>query len=162
MVCSNALLWGDPMRQLHGYVASDFAWPLVSLLTGFSDPAIDAASKLLTLASLALTLAGAVGLIVRMRRGQPFTGPLLFWHVLAAAFYLLMPSAFVFGCLDRFLLACWPTSLIGLSVWFPRGRAAQGALLAAFSAASWLVALRWLVHMAHVFPFAERALPPWP
>ncbi len=88
--------------------------------------------------------------------------PICLWHAAATLFYLFSPGYWMFFSMDRYLSALWPTSLIGLLFWAPRGRGARRGLAAAgalLAAAAWFVALRWLVHLAAVYPFEARALP---
>ncbi|MBN1477492.1 hypothetical protein JXA47_12120 [Candidatus Sumerlaeota bacterium] len=155
----NRLMLGEALRSVSGYVQQDAAWPLQSLVHDTLDPSFSLQLKILLWGTLALSLAGAVGLWRRWRQGERFTSPLLIWHVSALIFYVLIPSIWAFRCLDRFLLAIWPTTLIGLAPWLPRHRVIHTALWLLLSLAALSVAHRWAVNLSAVFPFAERALP---
>jgi hypothetical protein len=155
----NRLAMGEALRSVSGYIQQDAAWPLQSLIRDTLDPAFSPVLKILLWGTLALSLAGALGLWRRWRRGERFTTPLLLWHLTALLFYLLIPSTWAFRCLDRFLIAVWPTTLIGLAPWLPRSRWLHLAIGLLLSLAALSVAHRWTVNLSAVFPFAERALP---
>jgi hypothetical protein len=155
----NHLTMGEALRSVSGYIRQDAAWPLQGLIRDTLDPTFSPLLKTLLWGTLVLSLGGALGLWSRWRRGERFTSPLLIWHVIALVFYLLIPSTWAFRCLDRFLLAIWPTTLIGLAPWLPRHRGVHLALGLLLSLAALLIAHRWSINLSAVFPFAERALP---
>ncbi len=153
------LLWGDALRAIAAYAEKDFAWPLQSLVTDTLDPAFSLPVKILAWGTIALATAGGVGLWRQWRGDHAGARGLLIWHLVVGLFYLLLPSTWAFRCLDRFHLAIWPTTLIGLAPLLPRCPRRHAALLIALGFVAWVIALRWLVNLAAVFPFAERALP---
>lgn len=157
-LAANQFLWGDALKSVSDYVAMGrLRWPLEGLIAATLSPEEDFAKKVLIWGTVALALVAIPGLARRSDRLL-----LLTWHTVIALFYLLLPSAWTFGSLDRFYLAVLPTTLIGLAGWLPRSPCRHGIVLWTLSAAAWLVALKWLVGLSGVFPFEDRALPPWP
>lgn len=154
---ANRLVLGDALQAVRQYSAQDFAWPLSSLLGARRNPNMSAVWIAYQSGVLAVTWLGAAGLWRRVRGGEGWMRPLLAWHLLGALFYLLLPSSWAFQGLDRFYLAVWPTTLIGLAPWLPRRRAFHVGLVSLLGVVSFWLALRWLAHLAAVFPFAERA-----
>lgn len=155
----SAALWANPLRSAQAYAAQDLAWPLQSLIGETLNPEADLLRKGLVWSTLALTVAGGAALWRRWRRGDSDARPLVLWHWSLTLLCVLLPSRWVFGCLERFLLPVWPTTLIGLAPLLPRRRGVALALGLALSVLSWAVALSWIVNMARVFPFDARALP---
>jgi hypothetical protein len=155
----SAAVWGNPLASVSGYLEKDYAPPLRSLIENSFLSSPDPAKLALVWGTIALTVAGAIGLAVRWRRGSAICRPLLLWHLAAGLFCLLLPSSWVFQCTDRFHLAVWPTTLIGLAPLLPRRPAVHAAVLSLLSLAAWAMALRWLVNLSAVYPFAERSLP---
>ncbi|GAB4318008.1 MAG: hypothetical protein Kow0059_11250 [Candidatus Sumerlaeia bacterium] len=152
-------LWGDALRAAREYAAKDFDWPLRTLVIQLADPGRDGLRWALVVSSIAVSLAGGWGLWRAWRSGSAGHRALLLWHTAAGSFYLLLPSSWTFGCMDRFLLAVWPTTLIGLVPLIERLGRWFWPLAAAATAGSVWVGWLWLVHLARVFPFDARALP---
>jgi hypothetical protein len=160
LLVASGLLWGDALVNLRGYAESGpFIWPLQSLVENTLSPEVHLSRKLLTWGLIGVTFGAAWGLWRRWRLGDEAARSLLAWHLSSALFYLLYPSHWLFGSLDRYYSGLWPTTLIGLAPWIPRHHWLHAGLCLALSLAAWLIALAWLDHMAAVFPFAERTLP---
>lgn len=157
-VVGSKLFWGDAFRSMKDYSGTVEAfWPLESLLRYSLDAGTGLTKKGLVWGTLAITAAGAVGLWKSWREGRASYRALLGWHVAAAVFYLLTPGGWVFGSIDRYLGALWPTALIGISRWLPARSRVLGVAVLVLSAISFYFALRWLVNLSAVYPFAERA-----
>lgn len=154
---SSRLVLGSAIRSVHQYTFQDYAAPLSSLLNAAHNPNLSRSIIAYEFAVLALTWIGAFGLWRRVRSGEPEFRPLLIWHIIAALFYLLLPSSWAFQALDRFYLAVWPTTLIGIAPWLPPGRRLNISIVVVLGICSIVLAVRWLVNLAAVFPFAERA-----
>lgn len=152
---SSRFLLGSAVRSIHQYTFQDFAMPLSSLLDAARNPAMSKFSIAYEFAVLAVTWIGAFGLWRRLRSGERGMRPLFTWHISAALFYLFLPSSWAFQALDRFYLAVWPTTIIGIAPWLPRRR--HLILTIIIGSASFSLALRSLVNLAKIFPFAERA-----
>lgn len=153
---SSRVMLGDAMRAARQYTAQDFAWPLWAILHPAQSKNMGALWIVYQYGVIAASWLGAVGLWRRMRSGEDYIRPMLAWHVAAGLFYLLLPSSWAFQAMDRFYIAIWPTALIGVAPWLPRRKAWNIALVVVFGAASFGIALRWLAHLAAVFPFAAR------
>lgn len=151
------IIWGDAMSSVASYIRKDFAWPLQSFVgVSFTD---DPLKFLLTATMPVLALAGGIGLFVQWRRGARHLRPLLVWHITSGLFHLLLPSTWVYLCLDRFYLTIWPTTLIGLAPLIPKRSRLWVPLCLLVSGLSFAVGIVWLIHLAGVYPFEERALP---
>lgn len=149
---------GEALQAARAYAVKDFDWPLRTLALGLMNPRADLLRWGLVSGMLALSAAGGWGLWRGWRAGRTEWRALLAWHAAAGAFYVLLPSTWTFACMDRFLLAIWPTTLIGLMAW--AGRLPKFLFwlgLGAASVGSFMVGWLWLVKLAEVFPFAERA-----
>jgi len=153
------LVFGDMMQSVRAYAAKDFAWPFVSILRNMSAPEMEGILKFYIFFSVIFGMAGTIGLYRRYRReGERFM-PLLLWNGAVLLFYLFLPSSWTFRCLDRFYLSLYPTSLIGLLPWFPKRRGLAASAIVFLAVISFFMALRWLVNLSALYPFAERALP---
>jgi len=153
------LLFGELMQSIHSYSVKDFAYPVVSIARNMLSPNTAVILKLFVILSIAFGLVGTAGLYERFRRGERLFLPLFLWNAAVFLFYLLLPSSWTFRCIDRFYLSLYPTSLVGLAPWFPRNKGVMNAALILLSVISFFIALRWLVHLSAVYPFADRALP---
>ncbi|MCE5228379.1 hypothetical protein LLG95_02120 [bacterium] len=148
---------GDAVRSVREYTAQDFAWPLQSMFSAGRNPHMGRFFIGYNFCVLAVTWLGAIGLWRRLRAGDASMRPFLTWHLAAALFYLFLPSSWAFQALDRFYLAVWPTTLIGIAPWLPRRGMLHAILIFGIGIISFMVAARWLVNLAAVFPFAERS-----
>lgn len=153
---SSRILLGSAVRAIHQYTFQDLAMPLSSLFSAARNPAMSKALIVYELGVLALTWIGAFGLWRRLRSGERAMRPLFTWHIAAALFYLFLPSSWAFQALDRFYLAIWPTTLIGLAPWLPRRGSLNLVLMILSGILSFVLASRWLINLSAIFPFAER------
>ncbi len=152
----NHLVWGDALESVRRYGRQDFAFPLSSFAGAFRDPDMSLIWVFYNYVILAISLAGGWGLWRRLGRGEGWARPLLAWHAAALLFYLLLPSSWAFQSFDRFAIAFWPTTLVGILPRFPRWRVLNIMLCFVVTIVSFFIAWRWLVNLAAVFPFTER------
>lgn len=131
-----------PGTQVRTYLRHDLAPPLSSLLAGFAAPFADPLKTVQNLAVLALVGTAAVLLLRRWRRGAP-AAEWLAWLSSQALFYLLLPSAWVFECLARFLVPALPAVAVALAPHLPRCRWRFGVLLVPVTLLGAGVALLW-------------------
>jgi hypothetical protein len=141
-------LWGDPLRPVHAYVAKDFSWPFLSLL-GQTFSAHGGWAKVgLVWFTVACALVALGGLWGRWRRARGESDlAWLLWAAFAAAFFLLLPSRWAFGSLDRFFVASLPPTMLGLRRWFPR----RAWCLAVVAIAGLVICLYWNHHMVSAY-----------
>ncbi len=132
-----------PLQQIRVYVRKDFAPPLASLLTGFASPLADPLKTAQNLVVLGLVGAAALLLAMRWRRGDNGSQEWLVWLSSQTAFTLLIPSAWVFECLARFLIPTLPAVAVALTPRLPRRSAALVLLLGAVTAVSAGVSVLW-------------------
>jgi hypothetical protein len=154
-----AAVQGGP-SSLGTYASRDGAWPLTSLLAGLADPLADPGKALQNLFVLTLTAVAAWLLWRRLQRRQAAGAAhhdrqWFFWLVSQAAFYVLLPSHWVFQSLPRFLITALPAVAVAVdgAPWLGRGgggthglrRAAilRALVLAFFTVASMAISVYW-------------------
>jgi hypothetical protein len=139
---TSMMVWHDPVQQLSSYVDKDLAWPLASVLVHVVDPGRDPLKLAQVVFTLVLAVTAAVALIRRYAvDGDRETLQWLLWLGAHAAFYLVLPSSWVFECLPRFFVTCLPPILIGIGPLLPR----KPWFLALVSVASIGVSCYWTV-----------------
>ncbi len=112
-----------PATQASAYLQRDLAMPAASLLSGFTSPLLDPLKTAQNVVVLGLVLASAWLLARRWRHADPASGEWLVWLGSQTLFYLLLPSAWVFECLARFLVPTLPAVAVALAPSLPRRRA---------------------------------------
>lgn len=142
---------GSPVEQVGTYLDRDLAPPLSSLWNGFASPLADPLKWAQNLAVL-LLVGTAAGLLVRRRREGARTGTepaavdaatWLAWLGPQVVFHLVLPSAWVFECLARFVVPALPAVAAALAPFLPRRRLPLTLLLAAVATLSVGVAVHW-------------------
>jgi hypothetical protein len=168
-------LWGLWSLAVQGgpsflatYARRDGAWPLSNLLSGLAQPLADPGKALQNLFALTLVAAAAWLLWRRSRRaagetrkpeqepGRGHRRQWLWWLVAQAAFYVLLPSRWVFQSLPRFLVTTLPAvALAADEAAGPRRRPGapwsllRGLVLAFFTVASVAISIYWTLRALH-------------
>jgi len=132
------------------YLRFDLAPPLSSVVSALAAPWADPLKLLQNLFVLALT--GAAAWLLWRRRCDPAAAAeerrrasgWLVWLLSQAAFYLLLPSAWVWECLGRFLVTGLPAVAVAADLApLRRQRAVRAWLLAAFTVVSVAIGVYW-------------------
>ena len=122
--CISKLTWGmfgKNVATLHTYLERDFDIPLRALIVETLRSQVSLLKKLLVWGNVLLGIGGLVLLMWSWARERTTLGlVLIIWLGLSLVFYFMLSTHWTFYCLDRYLIACLPPILVGLTRIVPR------------------------------------------